>query len=630
MKHFALSLILLVLFSISPGSISHRVMSRTAAKETWTRVKSKHFLLVGDAGEREIRKAAVKLEQFREVFSRLFPKVNLNSPIPITVIVFKNRQSYLPFMPIYQGKVSEVAGYFQSGPEINYITLISESSRENSFSTIFHEYVHSLTNDNTFQMPTWFSEGLAEFYSTFEVTDGDKKVWLGKPISNHVYLLRENKLLPLPKLFAVDHGSPDYNEQDKKGVFYSQSWALVHFLMLGNNSQRHPQLINYLGLLSQGKSTDESFRQAFQTDYATMEKDLNDYISRHSYPVQTFSFEQKLEFDSSLQSAQISEAEWNYYLGDLVLHLNRTDCEEYLQKAIKMDPHLAVAYASLGMAQMKMQRMAEAKQSLQRALSIGSPNHMVHYYYAFILSREGLDANNRISGYDPALAQLMRENLKKAITLAPDFPEPYHLLAFVNLVTDEELTETVSLLKHAIVLSPSRQEFTLMLSQVYLRQQKYDEAQKLLEPIVRNAQEPGLRERAQSRLDSIKSLSEQLTRTKAESNAGDGSAGAEAASRLPQRRFDGETVRGLLTEIACSDGGMTIIVKDGARTVKLHTASVERVYFITYTRDTKGMINCGKVNPAKSVLVTYRASTEASSPFDGEPIAVEFMKAEQK
>ncbi len=635
MKRLVFSLILLVLLLTPFPDLT------ASAKDNWMSVRSKHFLLVGNASERDIRKVAINLEQFREVFSRLFPKANLNSPVPITVIVFKNRQSYLPFMPTYQGKVSEIAGYFQPGPDVNYITLTSELGQESPFSTIFHEYVHSLTNDNTARVPTWFSEGLAEFYSSFDVTDGDKKVWLGKPITSHVYLLRDKKFLPLPTLFAVDHGSAEYNERDKKGVFYAQSWALVHYMILGNGGQRQPQFTKYVDMLSQGKPIDESFKQAFQTDYATLEKELKTYIGKNTYPVQVFSFEQKLEFDSSIQSAQISEAEWNYYLGDLVLHLNRTDAENYLQKAVKLDPNLAVAHASLGMAQMKAQRFAEAKQSLQRALAVGSQNHMAHYYYAFILSREGMDAGNRISRYPPEVAQTMREHLKKAIAIAPGFPESYNLLAFVDLITGEELDEAANLIKRAIALSPSRQEFVFMLAQIYMRQQKHDEAQKLLEPVARNAQEPRLRENAQSLLDAIRKFNEEMARYKAESNAriatpgvaGDSSTGAETKPRpvLRRRNFDGEKVRGLLTEVACSDRGMTLIVKDGDRVVKLHAASPERVEFITYIQDTAaGMINCGKINPAKQVLVTYRSSTDASSPFDGEPIAVEFVKPGEK
>src|SRR5215510_9579765 len=141
-----------------------------SAKDIWTSVKTKHFILVGNAGDKEIRKVAGKLEQFRDVFSKLFSRANLNSPVPIRVIVFKNRNSYLPFMPVYQGKVSEVSGYFQSGQDVHYITLTSELGYENPYSTIFHEYIHALMSDNTFQSPPWFSEGLAEFYSTFEIS----------------------------------------------------------------------------------------------------------------------------------------------------------------------------------------------------------------------------------------------------------------------------------------------------------------------------------------------------------------------------------------------------------------------------------------------------------------------------
>jgi len=32
------------------------------------------------------------------------------------------------------------------------------------------------------------------------------------------------------------------------------------------------------------------------------------------------------------------------------------------------------------------------------------------------------------------------------------------------------------------------------------------------------------------------------------------------------------------------------------------------------------------VNPARLVIITYRGSTDAKSKFDGEPVAVEFLK----
>ncbi len=174
------------------------------------------FFLVGNAGEKDIRKVGLKLEQFREVFTRLFPKIRFNTPVPTTVVVFKSDSSYAPFKP-----GPNISGYFQPGPDVNYITLTTEErGQQDSFSIIFHEYTHLLV-ENTFKdIPLWFNEGLAEYYSTFNITD-DQKIAIGTAIGNHVFLLRESKMLPLRTLFEVDHKSSHYNEKNKQGIFYA-------------------------------------------------------------------------------------------------------------------------------------------------------------------------------------------------------------------------------------------------------------------------------------------------------------------------------------------------------------------------------------------------------------------------
>lgn len=102
-KRFVL-ILAIVLFVLATASSSAPV----SAKDTWTKVQSKNFLLIGNASEKEIKPVGVRLEQFREVFARLFPSSKVNSPVPTTVIVFKNEQSYRPFKPR-----ENTAGYFQ-------------------------------------------------------------------------------------------------------------------------------------------------------------------------------------------------------------------------------------------------------------------------------------------------------------------------------------------------------------------------------------------------------------------------------------------------------------------------------------------------------------------------------------
>ena len=188
-------------------------------------MRSRNFQLIGNAGEKEIRQVANRLEQFREVFTRLFPKAKFTAPRPTTVVVFKNDKSYSPFR-----SNQNIAGYFQPGPDVNYITLTAEvRGEQDPFTVIFHEYTHLLVNSTLGNVPTWFNEGLAEYYSSFNISE-ERVVTPGKPISNHVYLLRESKMLPC-RLFQVDHNSPHYNEREKQTIFYAQSWALVHYLI---------------------------------------------------------------------------------------------------------------------------------------------------------------------------------------------------------------------------------------------------------------------------------------------------------------------------------------------------------------------------------------------------------------
>ena len=96
-----------------------------SAKDEWIQVKSKNFFLIGNASEKEIRKVGTRLEQFRETFRNLFRGINLNSSIPTNVVVFKSKSSYRDFKPKRaDGKIDEfVAGYFQGGEDVNYITL---------------------------------------------------------------------------------------------------------------------------------------------------------------------------------------------------------------------------------------------------------------------------------------------------------------------------------------------------------------------------------------------------------------------------------------------------------------------------------------------------------------------------
>ena len=610
-------------------------VTTTRAKDSWISVRSKNFFLIGNGSEKDVRKIATKLEQFRDVFSRLFPRARFTTPVPTTVVVFKSDSSYAPFRPS-----ANVAGHFQAGPDVNYIALTTERRGNNDpFDIIFHEYTHLLIDNTIDDAPAWFNEGLAEYYSSFSISD-DQKVELGSPIPSHVFLLRQNKLLPLRTLFEVDHKSPYYNESNKRSIFYAQSWALVHYLVLHKDKNKSTQMARFIDLRKAKVPLEQAFTQAFQTTFEAMEKELRSYVSQNLYPVIRGNFDRKLEIDTGITSAPLTEAEAQAYLGDLLLHSRRREAETYLQKALELDPNLAMAHASLGMMRFREGKAQEARQSLERAVALNSQNYLIHYYYAFTLSRSSVEDSLVSHGYSSELTAKIREHLRKAISLRPDFPETYNLLAFVSLVTNNQVSESIELLKKQLQVMPGRAEFKFMLAQLYARNDDYKSAQTLLEELAKGKDEE-LARRAQLLLTQVARMQEFSEKRKAAGIAGPittvvNSATGNSATDAPQdpsshlrevlrKPAANETqVQGTLTRIDCAPRGLLVFyIRTDKGMLRLSAPNFEGIVMTTYSADAQGDITCGPRKPENMVVVCYTSPPDKRS--DGVLRSMEFV-----
>src|SRR5205085_7821316 len=418
------------------------------------------------------------------------------------VVVFRDDKPYSPFRPLYRKRTVAFTGYFQAGLDTNYIVLPLGLPAEDLYALPQHESVHLLIGSSARHVPDWLNEGLAQYYSTFCLST--RGGVLGAPIQRHVEFLRAHKLLTLAQLFQIERGSADYVEDERNDIFYAQSWALVHYLISGNEGRRQLQLLRFMEMLAVGLPVERSFQQAFHADYETIAAELAAYVGRGAYPVRSVSVDSR-SGDTDLRGRSLTEAEAQSYLGDLLLHIERADdAAKYLQRAVALDPKLADARASLGMTRVRQRRFTEAEAELRQACARAPDSYRAHYYYAYALSREGMDEEQATTGYSTEVARAMRAELQRAITLAPRFPESYRLFAFVNLVTGERLDEAVTMLKQALTLSPGRPDLTFILAQVYLRQNDLTAAREMLEKVLRMSTTPHLRARAQTLLEGVR------------------------------------------------------------------------------------------------------------------------------
>jgi tetratricopeptide (TPR) repeat protein len=627
----------------------------------WSLVRSENFVVVSNAGEAEARRGVVRLEELRAIFARLQGRDGFDVSIPVTVILFQNAGDYEFFKPTYGGDLRrDVAGYFQFSPDVNYITLsLDVGGRRDPHSVLFHEYVHALVKNSYAGAPVWFNEGLAQYYSEFELSKDRRRVGLGRQLTHRLDSLARGELLPLKTLLSADESSAHYQQQDKHPVFYAQSWAFVHYLLSDATGVRRTQLARYLELASTGASVEASFREAFNSDFAHMESELRAYVRAARYKERSETFAEPVPSEVKLEARALTEAEAQAALGDLLLRTNRADdAEEYLTRALHLDARLAPAHASLGLLRLKQNRLDEAREHLERAVSFDPDNYLAHFYYADLLRREGLETEKTVTGY-AATTERIRTHLKRVLELAPNFLEAYTLLALVDIERSPQVDETFALLGRAAALAPKRQEFKLLLAQLHLRREEFNRARQILAPLARDPRSALTRAEAQVLLDKVAS-SEELAaaQRKAKSLAPDEAADAVRASAsnatdapqqsaattqpvvealpcdMPQPgpqfkplRFDGQQACGQLVSVECEDaGGVTLLIETSDGTLKLRSRALNRIRFVSYTADVRGRVECGLRTRANPVLVTYRSTKGAfATAADGEVLAVEFV-----
>jgi tetratricopeptide (TPR) repeat protein len=434
-------------------------------------VRTANFTLFGDATAAKTKEVGLELERLRAVLLLLKPSPTARSPVPTSVYVFKSREAMEPYLPRRDGKPANVGAFFQESDDGNFIAL---SARWNSDPRriVYHEYIHDFLRANFPPQPVWYDEGLADYFSTFRSTEEEAQT--GMIREDHLQRLRNAVLLPLDRLFAVDRGSPEYNEELKQSIFYAESWALVHYLMRGN-PDRTPQLGRFLVLLQQGRPRAEAFREAFHAGYDTIFSELVAYVRNKRFFYNRLKFSE-LKIPAEARTAPMRYEDVLYRLGDLLAHGTADrlpDSERLFEAVVAADPSHAGALAGLGRVRLRQKRYDEAAACLGRAIASGSADFRV-FFYDGRLRWEALARKSRgAPAVDPELRALLEEAraaFRRSIELNPDFPEARAALGRTYLLEEGPgVDEGIAALEAARKLLPSREDVATDLAKLYDR-----------------------------------------------------------------------------------------------------------------------------------------------------------------
>jgi tetratricopeptide (TPR) repeat protein len=313
--------------------------------------------------------------------------------------------------------------------------------------------------------------------------------------------------MPLHELLAVTHLSPEYNERDRQGIFYAESWLLTHYLMLGDNAVLKPRFAQLTALLRQGQSPEEAFTNALRITLPGMENLLHRYLERAHFEPLTLTVNADLSAPRSLLTRPIYPVETCFRLGDLLMRVDRADAARtYFAEAEKIAPKSPLPSEGFGLLAAEEKQHVEAVQQLRTALERGSVSFLAHYAYAretFRLTAKGGDNYSRIDGPEAAV---IRTELQKSLTLMPNFGPAHHLLGFLLMIQGEDLAEAEKHLQRAIQLEPENQAYLFSLAQVQLQKKEPDAARRTLEPLRLPYTDTQLREHAEEMIKEIGSL----------------------------------------------------------------------------------------------------------------------------
>ncbi|MFZ1010338.1 MAG: tetratricopeptide repeat protein [Candidatus Sulfotelmatobacter sp.] len=442
-----------------------------AGEPQWVEVRSPNFSVVTDAGEKRGREVAMRFEQMRAVFGALMTKANVNLPVPLQIVAFRNTKEMRQVAPLFNGKPTQVAGLFQGGEDRSFIML--DMSLENPWVVVFHEYAHQLMNGNLpGEFAPWFEEGFAEYFSSIEVDSKEARV--GK-IPNYEYaILEQIGMMKIADLLRVQQNTSTYNESgDHRTTFYAESGILMHYIY---DNQLLPKVAIYFDLtLNQHKSIEDAVEQAFGMNTQQFDRTLRNYAASGRfkyYPIPTPSIA-----SSNYTVTPLSAATGNAVLADI--HLHTRDYQDRalteFQDILKSDPNNLAACRGLGYAYLQKQDFTQAREYFKRASQLDSKDPRVHYYNALLITREsGFGADADV----PAITK----ELEASIGLDPTFADSYALLAFAQSTSGDTATALATMRK-AIAISPRNESYLFNLANLYMANRQPDQTIALLQSL---------------------------------------------------------------------------------------------------------------------------------------------------
>jgi len=331
-------------------------------------------------------------------------------------------------------------------------------------------------------------------------------------------VLADQRMIPLGRLFEIKHDSPEYNETERQGIYYAQSWLLAHYLVMGDNPARRARFGQYTRLLRGGMETVPAFTNAFGVSLPVMERELKAYLARAKFEPVRLKLHPQAAVRQPAVWRPVIPAETSFWLGRLLLQLNRTnDARQYFELAGRLQPRAPFGPAGLGLLAADAEKTPLAIQLLEQAVKLGSQDYQVY----FELGRQRLEQAKSQGILEPlseSEAAQIRLPLQRAVTLMPACAPAHNRLGFLEMVQADDPDAAERHLHTAAQLEPDNCNYVLMYGRLLVRAGKADKARETLLEMTLLGSHPRCQAQANELLSRLPEAPVNSLRSRARSN----------------------------------------------------------------------------------------------------------------
>jgi hypothetical protein len=205
----------------------------------WIELESEHFTLWTDAGAARGRELVREMEYLHQiVYGVAFP----GAPTAGRTFAFALRDKYE--VGAYLPEQFQAWSLPLDSPVGVPMIVFAADTNDSDGHVVTHELTHVISHVVVRQQPSWFAEGIAQFFETVQLDTSKAVVEVGEPLKHQVQAVRHMSLVPGDQLFACKQT----NCRDDR--FYMTSALLFAFLA----NTRPADLLKYEDRLAAGSA----------------------------------------------------------------------------------------------------------------------------------------------------------------------------------------------------------------------------------------------------------------------------------------------------------------------------------------------------------------------------------------